>query len=252
MFGKSWSEDKLAAFSKPTCWSSFPYFTWVLSSVLGWSPTHTKAAERRKTGMMHNAVWYAKQTYQLQFAPKQKQCIFRAQSNRGLVTGGSGLYFCWKLDYSKSPSVFWHYLHKFCIAAGVVFTDQSCSVKFRIIALLSPFWHSLCRSAHFKQETAFSKNELSQFFVCHILFRVIWGEKCANKNPLFATFRCEDTKSHCGNADTAGLLVTERQGLISLSCTVSSTQNNCDSLKCLDICLWKKVSLRHPTAYAVA
>lgn len=50
-------------------------------------------------------------------------------------------------NYPKSFSVFWHYLDELCIAVWLVFTDQSRSVKSRIIALLNPFWHSLAHRA---------------------------------------------------------------------------------------------------------
>lgn len=137
--------------------------------------------------------------------------------------GGLGSYFCWKLDYPKSPSVFWHYLHKFCIAVWVVFTDQSCSVKSIIIALLSPSWHSLAHCARLltSSKTEFSKNKFSQFPVLHIFFFMLLEKITPVKihfcNFLLQTLQADEmmwcTKSHNGNADTSGLLVTERQGL---------------------------------------
>lgn len=47
LFGESWSGDKLAAFSESTHWSSFPYFTWVLSPALEWSSAHTKKKKKK-------------------------------------------------------------------------------------------------------------------------------------------------------------------------------------------------------------
>lgn len=96
-----------------------------------------------------------KQTYLMQFAQNKttKSFVLRKSLHVGFyfilffLLGGGG-YSCWKLSnylksvlsfirpFAPSPSVSWqHYSDEFCIAVLVMFTDQSRSVKSRIIAL---------------------------------------------------------------------------------------------------------------------
>lgn len=178
---ESWSEDKLAAFSESTCWSSFPYFTWVLSWALEWPSINTKAAEQKNWPASQCCLKCKANRYHLQFAQNKTSASFvLSTSQHGQMGEVFFSFLCWKLsNYLKpvlsfkrtialSPSVFWqHYSDEFCIAVLVMFTDQSRSVKSRIIALHnSPGipWHTvlLCSvQAGSPTEAEISKNKLS-------------------------------------------------------------------------------------------
>lgn len=170
MFGRSWSGDIFAAFSESPCWSSFPYFTWMLSQAFEWSPMNTKENQRNWPATKCCLKCKAN-GYLFQLAINEKQCIFCAQSlglrffvmMRVIASLSCGI----QSTVAPSPSVFWqHYSDELCIAVWVMFTDQSRSVKSRIIALQnSPgivFW-----STKVKQEVSeadISKNKCSFYF----------------------------------------------------------------------------------------
>lgn len=90
---------------------------------------------------------------------------------------------------SVSPSVFWHYSDEFCIAVWVMFTDQSRSVKSRIIALLnSPGipWHIVLvcsvQTGSLNSDRIFFTNKLqvNQYYALYV-FSYHWKKKIITK-----------------------------------------------------------------------
>lgn len=141
---------------------------------------HTYKSSRAEKNWAQYTMLFDMQSKHINYnSPKTKAVHLLCSIKSWHRDGGLGSYFCWKLDYPKSPSVFWHYLHKFCIAVWVVFTDQSCSVKSIIIALLSPFWHSLAHCAGLltsSKRQNFQKINLVNFLFFTFFFHVI-GKK---------------------------------------------------------------------------
>lgn len=130
LFGESWSGDKLAAFSESTRWSSFPYFTWVLSPALEWSSAHTKkkkkkAAEQKilacDTMLLDLQKKKKANRFRLQFDQKQNRTHHHhwCSANHGTVREIVGFIFFsfekWNelesllLSFFCLPLFFWHY-----------------------------------------------------------------------------------------------------------------------------------------------
>lgn len=229
LFGESWSGDKLAAFSESTRWSSFPYFTWVLSPALEWSSAHTKkkkkkAAEQKilacDTMLLDLQKKKKSKPVSLTIWPKTKQntssSLVLSKPRHGQRDCGIYFFFLREMKWARvsplvillSPSVFLTLFRwASALQSGVVFTDQSRSVKSRIIAPLdSPGipWHIVLVCSLFKHgsltETGFSKNKLSRGSVpLHIFYLFFpprqWREntKKTQNFPqnIHATFGCE-------------------------------------------------------------
>lgn len=153
MFGKSWSEDKLAAFSESTCWASFPYFTWVLSPALEWSSTRTKPAEHVKLAC--DTVLHEMQSrYHLQFAQNTNSASFVLSKSWHGQKGGGGRIFCRKPKLSKASlssffclplflTLFRWVLH--CSLSHVYWPKLQCEIQNNCSPQLP--WHSLAHCA---------------------------------------------------------------------------------------------------------
>lgn len=182
-------------------------------------------------------------------------------ANHGTVRGGSA--FCWKYEQlsqvslcsfkrtvAPSPPVSWHHSDEFCIAVWVMFTDQSRSVKSRIIALHnSPGipWHIVlvCSAqAGSLTETEFSKNKWSQCsvlpFFFDTFFHVTEEKKCCQnckKKKLkkiphnFLLWMLQEEMKTCRKShwETISLVL----------CSMFST-TNLHTLTCLGLHLWNK------------